>query len=328
MSASLWRMTNVMFDRSPTGSTAGAGNVHVIIPARNVAETIAETLRYLAATGLRPGQIHVVVNGCTDETAGVAERTGLATVHDQDVILDVARGSTGSTGIMGSLGLERERIRGKGAAMFIACIMLEECGLAEDAAVVFLDGDIRNIEAVDPVRRLLAAWHARPSTVRLVKLASSGWDHGIRAFLGAHAAYRSLGALEWPLCGQMVVRFGDLRRMRLPTGYAVEMAMLIQLWEEFSTLGVFGEVEIVEPLQDGYSSPHDLITMYVGIMAFMGWFGGGLATLQYAAMCARNRDHRVELYVPPRDEQGPAVLETLLVDALLPSVAELKIQRR
>lgn len=326
MPTSIRHLTNEEFVHLPVGNWQNAlRSAQVVIPARDVEATIGETLQYLTGLGFTRERVHVMVNSCTDQTAQVAEAAGLATVHREEAVFAAA--GERLTVALARFGITVDRLRGKGSAMLAALLVLDGLDFADDTPVLFLDGDIKNIRAVDPASRLLAAWSAwRSEQVRIVKLAASGWDLPIRIAFAAHPVYHLLSALEWPLCGQMLVKWETLRHLRFATGYGVETAMLLQIWEWFQHLEAFGQVEIATPLKDGYSSSHDLATMYAGILAFMRRYTENcrLIELTASAVSALNRDLRTRaFYAPSPDGRLPSVFEERPIDALLPSLVEI-----
>lgn len=309
----------------------------VVIPAKHEGKTIARTLEYLLRLGFRPGQILVLVNGSSqidgqpDDTADKAKAVSSALqVYHQSDLLGIRSGSSDLlTRLQETYGIQPDRLHGKGTAMFAACLALHCASTPNDARIIFLDADIMNSFEVDPVGRLLIGADRFPSTVKMVKLSSLGRDNaGIHAFLstleGLHAA---IGALRWPLCGQVVVRWGDLKQMRLASGYAVEMAMMMDLIARTESPEVFGEVEIGTELIDKRNTDRVHTRMYSQIMLFAGRVHAcmrGLPFLSLERMREMNECPPLPIWVPVTEHgQGPNQLELRYPDALFPSVAEL-----
>ncbi len=300
----------------------------LIIPAKNEQTSIGGTLAYCALKGFTPKQIIVMVNGSNDKTFDVAENTGLATVYRQEAILagrpDLLRRLKDEYGVVDA------RLHGKGTAMFAACLILEATETPPDARVFFLDADIDNIAEVDPIGRNIFGWlMANGNGTRIVKLASQNrHNEGILGFLGIPGnPYRGIGALQWPLCGQVSLRWDDLRQMRLSTGYAVEMAMLMDLWERYASPGAFCEVEIHGELRDRPDSDRVMTVMFRNIMAFMARLITDdpvrrLTELDPSEMLKINTSVEAAMWTPVDEPHGNA-LESHRLDAILPSVAEL-----
>jgi hypothetical protein len=172
----------------------------------------------------------------------------------------------------------------------------------------------------------------------MVKLASLDRDNaGITAFLstltGVHAM---IGALRWPLCGQVIVSWGDLKRMRLAGGYAVEMAMMMDLIARARNPSVFGEVEIGTELIDRHDTDQIHTRMYSEIMIFAGSVHTssqsherhfqGLPFLTREQMRAMNQMEAAPLWVPVTEHgQGSNQLELRYPDTVFPSIEELGV---
>ncbi len=299
----------------------------VVIPARNEAESIGSTIGYLMQAGFSPEQIIIMVNHSTDKTAEIAAVFGVTVLH-QDVILSaeiVLRLDT-------EYGIDRSRLKGKGTAMFAACLELARVQTPDDARIFFLDADITNLGEVSPIPLLLAGWEAWNGDIKIIKLASLGRNNeGIIAFLGLpRVPYAGIGALQWPLCGQMSLRWRDLKRMRGATRYAIEMAILMDLLERNETPAVFGEVELHAVLRDKKNNDHDHSVMYRGILAFMaqllqtgGW--KPLHTMQVQQIKDLNKKSGVDhpFWAPPKSGNGAAMFGAYPLDAILPSIQEL-----
>lgn len=306
----------------------------VIIPARNEGEGIVRTLEYLMGLGFAPSQILVLVNGPSeidgrpDETAdrALALNPKLRVLHQSDLI--------GTANLVERLseryGIKPSRLHGKGTAMFAATLALHQDQTPDDARVIFLDADIENIQDVDPVGRLLIGAARFPERVSMIKLASLGRDNaGIHAFLSTLMGDCALiGALRWPLCGQVIVRWRDLKRMRLAGGYAVEMAMMMDVGAREHNPTAFGEVEIGTPLRDRRNPDRKDVQMFHDIMVFAGRVHQanlhGLPFLTRRELVALNQMPATALWVPVEKQgDGPNQLETRYPDAVFPSIAEL-----
>jgi hypothetical protein len=305
----------------------------VVIPAKHEGATIVRTLEYLLRLGFQPHQILVLVNGATevggkpDDTAekALSVSPDLQVIH-QNSLLDV----TLVMRLSRKWSIISERLHGKGTAMFAAAIALHHAGTPDDARIFFLDADILNSFEVDPIGRLLVGAEFFPPTVKMVKLASLGRDNaGIHAFLSTlSATHMPIGALRWPLCGQVVVCWADLKQMRLASGYAVEMAMMMDLIARaHGDPRVFGEVEIGTKLFDKKNDDHTHTMMYSAIMRFAGRvhrYSRGLPFLTHEQMRGINQMKAEPLWVPVRESgQGPNQLKRRYPDCVFPSIIEL-----
>lgn len=300
-------------------------NAHVIIPAKNVARGLPRTLAYLAKLGFPAQRVHVIVNGSTDDTLGAARRDGRGTVHIQDEVL------TGSTAVMAMVEdrfhVNPSRLHGKGVAMFAGTIVLAQLDLPDDTPVVFLDGDISNIDSVDPVGHLFAGWsHWSADRPDIIKLASQGrQNEGIIAMLNT-TTFSGIACLEWPLCGQVIVPWGVLKKMRLTTTYSVEMAMLMHIWARPQSERPFAEVGLSAPLRDDPNPDGVHVRMYTRIIALIRALeltNFGRSPLSAEEIRTINLGKALSCFVPAPHGEGPPRHEELLPDAVLPCIDEL-----
>lgn len=299
----------------------------VVIPARNEAGSIGSTIGYLMQAGFGPAQILIMVNHTVDNTAEVAAKFGVC-VSELDSVLTpevTAR-------LESEFGVTHARLKGKGTAMFAAGLELERVKTSPEARIFFLDADITNLDEVSPIGLLLAGWESWNGDIRMIKLASQGRNNeGILAFLGLpRTPYVGIGALQWPLCGQMSLRQHDWRLMRGATGYSIEMAMLMDLLERNGTPSVFGEVALGATLRDKKNTDHVHTIMYRSIFAYVtqllqtgGW--KKLHCLDNKQITELNHDSGQPhpFWVPQKLGNGVATFESAFgLDAILPSVAE------
>jgi len=303
----------------------------VVVPARNEAETIRHVLAYLLSSGFNPKQITVLVNNSSDDTEVVARKqpdVRVVTQHE-------AFTSHGVYAMRERYALPRV-IAGKGAALLAALLDLRDRrDPADNARVFFVDADIKNGALVDPIGRLLTGWNEAPNA-RMIKLASQSRNNeGIHAYLGIpHNPFAPLGCLQWPLCGQMSIRWGDAKRMHLTTGYSVEVAMMLDLLAEYGSRDqshpVFAEVELDTPLCDKPNSDQTHVLMYRNIMALLHalWGHNVTATRGLNASSIHSLNSRMgaanstPFWVPSQPGSGPNTKELPRLDLFLPSVAE------
>lgn len=300
----------------------------IVIPARNEEEHIGATLGYLIGTiGYTANQIMVVINGTTDNTEDAVKRVA------PDVVIVHQEQYLGRSGVRDKLqsvyGVDPSRLHGKGTAVFVACLALEEAKTPEDAWVFFLDADIRNLAEVDPIGHLLGCRKVHGDEVRHIKLASQGRNNeGILAYLAQPGnPYASIGALMWPLCGQLATRWSDLRNVRGATGYAIEMAICMYIIERYGSAVHFGEVGISVTLRDRANTDRSHTLMYTKIEAYVDRLKrGGI----WRPLCRKTAQEMVELnkgathscFVPAEPGCGPNRFEEIPLDAYLPSAAE------
>jgi hypothetical protein len=305
----------------------------LVVPARDEGPQMGAMGGYAQQAGFTLNQIIIMVNDsaeCTvnNKTEAAARGTG-AKVFVMDEVLTPEMAQR----LRAEYGIEPSRLKGKGTAMFAACLKLEEMKTPPEARIFFLDADITNLGEVSPIQLLLAGWVNWNGSVKMVKLASLGRNNeGILAFLGLPGMpYTGLGALQWPLCGQMSVRWGELRRMRGATKFAIEMAMLIDLIERYSTPSMLGEVELGVVLNDKKNDDHTHAVMYRGILAYISqllqtgrW--KQLHSLTIVEMIQLNLESGkpFPFWVPPKKTgSGASSFESHPLDAILPSIEDL-----
>jgi len=309
-----------------SGWTSIPPDLRIIIPAHNVEATIRDTIMYLADAGLQPHQIIVVANNCSDGTFDTADSTASATTLEQDAIImsDDAIVSACRVFEVGN-----ERLGGKGTAMWAGTIAIAQQPIPTTAPVIFLDGDIQNIRNVDPLKALLYAWGRSP--FGLTKLASLGrGNEGVHAFLAMmESRYRYIGTFQWPLCGQVILSWGDLQSMRFASGYAIEMAMAMQMLERGIPSDVFAEVAISMHLMDSENSDRKHVLMYAGLMRFMKRVieavreGEGLEGLGGQAVARLNQQKIFRCWAPSEHGGARNSEEVVPLDAILPAMTDI-----
>lgn len=300
----------------------------VIIPAKNAAATILETVRYAMSCGFHQNQILVVVNGSTDNTAEIASNeTPVRVVLLSEVLARPAYEiATVAERITLLTEAEKNRVHGKGAAIFAGAMELKRDNLPLDARIFLLDVDITNVRSVNPLGHLLYGWDKSPDTVRLVKLALLGRDgETTHAVVAQHSVgrYRAIGAFTWPLCGQQSLRWDDLKRIYLATGYAVEVSIIADILDRSPEhAGLFCEVVLNNPIHDRPNTVHDTTRMMVQITAYLQ-----RRSSNHLSPVAMNRlPAEIDAYLPPDPAAlasgSGTTLERLTIDATLPPVVQ------
>lgn len=194
--------------------------IALVLPTREVAKTlgpIAATVAALAEVGLLD-EVLVVDAGSPDGSARVAAEAGLRVLQEDDIASELGPA------------------RGKGDAMWRALSMLES------ELVAFVDTDTDQF-GEHFVTALLGPLICEPE-VQLVKgffrrpfrteqgLAPEGGGRVTellaRPLLNLHAP--ELAVFDQPLAGELAGRRGLLEQIPFPTGYGIEIAMLIDAW--------------------------------------------------------------------------------------------------
>ncbi|MGZ6640920.1 MAG: glucosyl-3-phosphoglycerate synthase [Solirubrobacteraceae bacterium] len=192
-------------------------SVSVVVPAREVAETIGPITGVLAAfrDAGAIDELVVVDAGSHDGTAAVAEAAG-ATVLQEDEL-------------MGGFG----PCRGKGDAMWRAL------SATSGELVAFVDADTRDFEA-HMLSGLLAPLFARPELALVKGTFERPFSAGghvargeggrvteltARPLINLHRP--ALAGFAQPLAGELAARRSLLEGLAFPVGYGVEIAMLL-----------------------------------------------------------------------------------------------------
>ena len=189
----------------------------VVLPAREVADTIEPIVDRILALGGLVDQLLVVDGASVDGTADVAARAG-AEVRQQ-----------------AELRVELGAVLGKGDAMWRA---LEA---VRGEHVVYVDADTRDFSAhfitgllgpliCEPGTCFVKGAYRRPFSHAGVDLPDGGGRVSrltARPLLSAF--YPALASLEQPLAGEIAAPRDVLDRLPFATGYAVEMAMLLDV---------------------------------------------------------------------------------------------------
>jgi glucosyl-3-phosphoglycerate synthase len=209
-------------------AAGGDGGISVCLPARECAGTVGEIVARLVelrAAGAID-EIVVVDAASPDGTAAVARRAG-ATVHQEAELLP-----------------RFGAVLGKGDAMWRALSVLR------GELVCFMDADTEDFSphfctgllgplVCEPGVQFVKGFYRRPFEHGGIALPEGG---GRVNHLTARPAlalfYPELAGVRQPLAGEIAARRELLERLPFATGYGVEIAMLIDVWEELGGEGV------------------------------------------------------------------------------------------
>jgi glucosyl-3-phosphoglycerate synthase len=197
------------------------GTVSVCIPTRETAETIEGTVR--AVGGLqRAGlvdQLVVVDADSVDETAAIAQAAGAEAVSEAELMPELGP------------------VRGKGDAMWRALSIID------GDVVVYLDGDVHDFGPhyvtglLGPLIEsaqfdFVKGFYRRPLAIDSIEIEDGGGRVTeltakplLEIFLPELAAFRQ------PLAGECAARRSLLEQIPYATGYGVEIAMLVAVWQ-------------------------------------------------------------------------------------------------
>ena len=202
--------------------------VSVCVPARNEAATIGDIVDVLADLRAR-GVIDqiVVADDSTDGTGEIAARHG-AEVHSQSAL----RSDLGA-------------VCGKGDAMWRALHVLE------GDVVAFVDGDTSDfgerfvcglvgpLACEDGEIEFVKGFYRRPFRASDgVQPTGGGRVTELLARPLLRSLYPELARVRQPLAGEIAARRDLLRRVPFATGYAVDIALLIDAWSEVGLAGL------------------------------------------------------------------------------------------
>lgn len=202
-------------------------SISVCLPARNEAATIGailDDLMPLIGQGI-VDQV-VVVDDSTDGTAEIARSRG-AEVYDQS-----------------SLRADLGPVQGKGDAMWRALAVLE------GDVICYLDADsecfgphfacaLAGVVACPGPVQFAKAFYRRPfKTGEQVRPSGGGRVTELAARPLLKSFFPELAGVRQPLAGEIAARRQLLERMPFPCGYAVDVALLIDVWREVGVNGM------------------------------------------------------------------------------------------
>jgi glucosyl-3-phosphoglycerate synthase len=207
--------------------------VSVVLPAREVADTIGQIVEQLRELGPLIDQIVVVDAASRDGTAEVAAAAG-AEVY-QEAALEPEFG----------------QVLGKGDAMWRAL------GVVRGELVVYLDSDTRDFSphfavgmlgplirepGIKFVKGFFRRPYLRPDGTELPADGGRVTELAARPLLSAF--FPELAAFVQPLAGEVAARRGLLRRLPFASGYAVETAMLLHARDALGGTAGMAQVDL------------------------------------------------------------------------------------
>jgi glucosyl-3-phosphoglycerate synthase len=223
----------------------------VVLPAREVADTIGPIVERLRSLDPLIDQILVVDSDSRDGTAGVAARAG-AEVHQE-----------------AQLAPELGQVLGKGDAMWRALRVIH------GELVLYLDSDTRDFSPhfavgmlgpllCEPELQFVKGFFRRPYTrpdgTQLPAGGGRVTELAARPLLSAF--FPELAAFVQPLAGEVAMRRPLLERLPFATGYAVETAMLLHARDALGGTDGMAQVDL-----DVRLNPHKPLSR-LGPMAY------------------------------------------------------------
>jgi glucosyl-3-phosphoglycerate synthase len=207
--------------------------ITVVLPAREVADTVGQIVERLRGLGPLIDQIVVVDADSADGTAAVAARAG-AEVHQE-----------------AELAPEYGQVLGKGDAMWRAL------SVVRGEVVVYLDSDTRDFSPhfatgmlgpllcrtdVEFVKGFFRRPYLRADGTELPADGGRVTELAARPLLSAF--YPELAGFVQPLAGEVAARRSLFERITFATGYAVETAMLLRARDTLGGTGSMAQVNL------------------------------------------------------------------------------------
>ncbi|MFJ6217026.1 glucosyl-3-phosphoglycerate synthase [Streptomyces sp. NPDC092296] len=217
-------------------SAAGAaGTVSVVLPALDEESTVGAIVavirRELMERVPLVDELLVLDSGSTDGTAAAAVRAGARVVHRDDVLPRVPA------------------VPGKGEVLWRSLMV------TSGEIVCFIDADLREFSAdfvsgtvgpllTDPGVQLVKAMYDRPLETEGAVVPAGGGrvtELVARPLLNLH--WPQLAGFVQPLGGEYAARRSLLERLHFPTGYGVELGLLVDALDE-AGLDALAQVDV------------------------------------------------------------------------------------
>lgn len=177
--------------------------VFAVVPARNEATTVAETVRALAAL---PAEVVVVADACTDDTAERARKAGAT------VLVRSGRGD-------------------KGRALAMGLRWIQQQQPSDEDIVLLVDADVGASASEAAYLQEAVACNETDIAIGVLPPAGCHGGFGLVARFARWVLLRQTG--RWfraPLSGQRAIRWQSLRQLdALAGGFGVEVGMTVDL---------------------------------------------------------------------------------------------------
>ena len=221
------------WDRHTLAAAKGATTVSVVLPARNEAATVGDIVRALRVELVDAvplvDEIVVVDSGSTDRTGEEARRAGALVVRQGAVLPHLG-----------------DR-RGKGEALWKSLLV------ARGDVVAFIDADLRCFDTqfavgllgpllTEPSVHFVKGFYDRPLDTGAQVLPAGGGrvtEMLARPLLSVH--WPQLAGFVQPLAGEYAARRALLEGIPFVSGYGVEIAMLVDVFE---AVGLHGMAQV------------------------------------------------------------------------------------
>jgi glucosyl-3-phosphoglycerate synthase len=227
--------------------------VTVVLPAREVADTIGRIVDELLALEGLIDQVLVVDAASSDGTAEVAARHGAEVHQESELVPGIGQ------------------VHGKGDAMWRAL------SVARGELVVYLDSDTRDFSrhfatgmlgplVCEPGVEFVKGFFRRPFTTEDGDTlpADGGRVTELTARPLLSAFYPELAGFAQPLAGEVAARRAVFERLPFATGYAIETSMLLHARDLVGVAGM-AQVDLEERLNH-HQSLRDLAPMAYAVL--------------------------------------------------------------
>jgi glucosyl-3-phosphoglycerate synthase len=264
-------------------------SITVVLPAREVADTIGPIVEQLRALDPLIDQILVIDAASEDGTAAVAAGLG-AEVHQESELLN-----------------EFGQALGKGDAMWRAL------AVARGELIVYLDSDTRAFSPhfatgmLGPLLcqdgvRFVKGFFRRPFTTSSgeVRPVGGGRVTELTARPLLSAFYPELAAFIQPLAGEVAARRDFFDRLPFATGYAIETSMLLHARDELG--GTSGMAQVDLDVRHNYHQP----LPQLGPMAY--------AVLRVILERLRREGRLLDDHAPPLQTSDGQLIQVELVE--------------
>ncbi|MCX4747356.1 glucosyl-3-phosphoglycerate synthase [Kitasatospora sp. NBC_01287] len=220
-----WRASEWSPDRLLAAKRAAgpAGTVSVVLPALDEESTVGDIVEVIRRELIERlplvDELVVVDSGSVDRTAEVAARAGAAVVHRDEVLPDLPA------------------VPGKGEVLWRSLLV------TSGSIVCFIDADLREFDPAfvcgivgplltEPDLQLVKAMYDRPLETEGAVVPAGGGrvtELVARPLLNLH--WPELAGFVQPLGGEYAARRSLLERLHFPTGYGVELGLLVDALE-------------------------------------------------------------------------------------------------
>lgn len=233
--------------------------ITVCIPTRETASTIEATVRSVVELGEEGlvDQILVIDAESVDDTAQIAEAAGAEVIQEESLLQEIGP------------------VEGKGDAMWRAL------SASRGELVVYLDGDVKDfgshyvVGLLGPLLHLPAIDFVKGSYRRPFSIAETEIEDGggrvteltARPLLELLAP--ELSSFRQPLAGEVAARRTLLTEIPYFTGYGVEIAMLVDVWNRVG-IEAMAQVDLGSK-RNSHQSLTSLAGMARDVLAALAW---------------------------------------------------------